>query len=272
MPKLTIITINYNNLEGLKKTFDSVFKQTYHDYEYIVIDGGSSDGSKEYIEENSDKIAYWISETDNGVYHAMNKGIKKANGEYLLFINSGDELYENTSLENALPFLIEDDIITGNLNFISEEKNFVRHGQEQLSFTYMYQNTIWHPSTFIKKEAFNRSTLYDESLKICSDWKWFLLAIYKHQMSYRKIDLIIAKFYLDGISSSPENQKLIKKEREETFKSYFHFSDIDLEKLDELFKNSKELIVLEDRLRSLKNSRLLKILYKLGIFKAYKYL
>ena len=88
MPKLSIITINYNNLEGLKKTFESVFMQTYQDFEYIVIDGGSTDGSKEYIAENTDKINHWVSEPDKGVYHAMNKGIVKASGEYLLFIKT----------------------------------------------------------------------------------------------------------------------------------------------------------------------------------------
>lgn len=83
--RLSIITINYNNLEGLKKTVESVVNQTWQEFEYIVIDGGSTDGSATYLESQNDKITYWVSEPDKGIYSAMNKGIAKATGEYLLF-------------------------------------------------------------------------------------------------------------------------------------------------------------------------------------------
>ena len=89
-PKFSIITVNYNNLEGLKKTVESVKNQTYQKFEYIVIDGGSYDGSLEFIKDNESLLDYWVSEPDSGVYQAMNKGIEKATGEYLLFLNSGD--------------------------------------------------------------------------------------------------------------------------------------------------------------------------------------
>lgn len=88
--KLSIITVNLNNLEGLKKTYDSVVCQTFTDYEWLVIDGGSTDGSREFIEQHQDKFAYWCSEPDKGIYNAMNKGIVRAKGEYLNFMNSGD--------------------------------------------------------------------------------------------------------------------------------------------------------------------------------------
>lgn len=270
--KLSIITINYNNIEGLKKTFKSVFMQTYRNFEYIVIDGGSTDGSKEYIEEHSDKINYWVSEADRGVYHAMNKGIEVAKGEYVLFINSGDELYEKSTLEEVIPLLRGEDIITGNLQFISATHEYLGIGRAQVPFIEMYNDTIWHPSSFIKRKAFEETQLYDEKLKICSDWKWFLLAIFKYKKSYRKIEYTIAKFYLDGISASSENQGLIRKEREQTFIEYFNFSTVDFIKIDELLNDRNALKILEDRLNSLKNSRLLKLLYRLGIFKAYKYL
>ena len=102
MPILSIITINYNNLEGLRSTLNSVFKQTYSDYEYIVIDGGSSDGSEEYLASQGNEITYWISEKDKGIYHAQNKGLSKAKGDYVLFLNSGDEL-EIQILELSYP-------------------------------------------------------------------------------------------------------------------------------------------------------------------------
>ena len=88
--KLSIITVNLNNLEGLKKTYESVVSQTFTDYEWLVIDGGSTDGSREFIEQHQDKFAYWCSEPDKGIYNAMNKGIVRAKGEYLNFMNSGD--------------------------------------------------------------------------------------------------------------------------------------------------------------------------------------
>ena len=101
MSKISIITINYNDLKGLQKTFNSVVNQSNKDFEYIVIDGGSSDGGKEFLEQNSDKLAYWISEKDSGVYNAMNKGIKAAKGEYLLFLNSGDFLVDDNVIEKV---------------------------------------------------------------------------------------------------------------------------------------------------------------------------
>ena len=88
--KLSIITVNLNNLEGLKKTYESVVCQTFTDYEWLVIDGGSTDGSREFIEQHQDKFAFWCSEPDKGIYNAMNKGIVRAKGEYLNFMNSGD--------------------------------------------------------------------------------------------------------------------------------------------------------------------------------------
>jgi len=103
-PILSIITVNLNDVEGLKKTMTSVLEQTWQEFEYIVIDGGSTDGSKEYIESFSDKISVWVSEPDAGIYNGMNKGIKVANGEYLLFLNSGDHLFDNRVLDTNRKF------------------------------------------------------------------------------------------------------------------------------------------------------------------------
>ena len=111
MSILSIITINYNNVLGLKRTLESVTGQSYSNFEYIVIDGGSTDGSKEHILKYSDKISYWISEPDRGIYHAMNKGIAKASGEYLLFMNSGDLFYNNFILNEVIDDISKYDLI-----------------------------------------------------------------------------------------------------------------------------------------------------------------
>lgn len=117
MPKLSIITVNLNNREGLRKTIESVICQSFSDYEYIIIDGGSTDGSKELIELYQNKVTYWISETDKGIYNAMNKGIKTGKGDYCLFLNSGDWLVNSTVIEKEFSDSKQADIIYGNTIF-----------------------------------------------------------------------------------------------------------------------------------------------------------
>ena len=120
--KISIITINFNNCKGLVQTLDSVAQQTYNNYEHIIIDGASTDGSKSIIEQYKNKnphVTYWVSEKDEGIYNAMNKGITHAQGQYLLFLNSGDYIEPNI-LEQAATSLTGTDIIYGNLYFISE--------------------------------------------------------------------------------------------------------------------------------------------------------
>ena len=112
-PKLSIITINLNNAAGLRKTIESVVNQTFTDYEYLIIDGGSTDGSVEVIKEFADKITYWVSEPDKGIYNAMNKGILKARGEYLQFLNSGDWLVDNEVLFRVFSLNHFEDILYG---------------------------------------------------------------------------------------------------------------------------------------------------------------
>src|SRR5476651_1326552 len=115
--KLSIITINFNNAVGLKKTIESLIKQQYREFQFIIIDGGSVDSSVDIIKEYADVIDYWVSEPDTGIYQAMNKGIREANGKYLMFLNSGDYLFENTTLQKMAPILCGEDIVYGNLMF-----------------------------------------------------------------------------------------------------------------------------------------------------------
>jgi len=153
-PKFSIITVNYNNLEGLKKTVESVKNQTYQKFEYIVIDGGSYDGSLEFIKDNESLLDYWVSEPDSGVYQAMNKGIKKASGEYLLFLNSGDHFYNDEVLEKNHKAIKDSDIIYFDLQVVEGDKKFIKTYPNTLSFSYFVEDTLPHPATFIKKEAF----------------------------------------------------------------------------------------------------------------------
>ena len=152
--KLSIITVNYNNLRGLKKTVESVKNQTYQEFEYLVIDGGSTDGSVAYLKDKEITFDYWVSEPDKGVYQAMNKGIKKATGDYVLFLNSGDHFLNNKVLEKNMQFIQGEDIIYFNLQVVENGKTFIKEYPKTLSFSYFVKDTLPHPATFIKKEVF----------------------------------------------------------------------------------------------------------------------
>lgn len=212
--KLSIITINYNNLEGLKKTYDSVVCQTWTDYEWIIIDGGSTDGSREFIEEHQDRFAYWCSEPDKGVYNAMNKGIAKAQGEYLNFMNSGDCFYEKDTLEKVFSKEQESDILYGDILRIYEEGECIYSFGPVVDIYTLYHQNIPHQAMFIRLD-FHRNHLYDENLKLAADWKnWCVAAI--EDTTFEYLPLIIARYPMDGLSSQ---QGELFREEERSFKN-----------------------------------------------------
>jgi glycosyltransferase involved in cell wall biosynthesis len=220
-PKLSIITINFNNEEGLNRTLESVINQSYTEFEYIVIDGGSSDESPNLIKKYSDKISFWVSEPDSGIYNAMNKGIARANGEYLLFLNSGDVLLNCKTLEENIEFVRDFDLVYFNTFLKDEEKEFVKTYSADLSIDYLINDTIPHQGTFIKRSLFDTVGLYDETLRIVSDWKFFLLALIRYNCTYKKIEKTLSVFYLGGISSKAENKYLNDYERKKVLETEF---------------------------------------------------
>lgn len=223
-PKLSIITINLNNASGLRKTIESVISQTFSDFEYIIIDGGSTDGSVDVIKEYSDKITYWVSEPDKGIYNAMNKGIEKATGEYCIFMNSGDCLFNNTIVEEV--FKQENnlgyDIIYGNLQrtFTDNTIDIVLM-PVQITPKFLIESTLCHQITFIRRDLFCRFGKYREDLQVVSDWAFFLKVIVFANTTRHYIDKVICNFRMDGLSSNPKNQKLIANEREKVIDEYF---------------------------------------------------
>jgi len=237
--KLSLITINYNDKLGLQKTFDSVFSQTSNDFEYLVIDGNSNDGSVALIEENQDKISYYISEPDKGIYNAMNKGIKAAKGEYILFINSGDKLASNTVIEQVLPKLVESAIIYGKL--IYSENNIQKSiftPPNKLDLPFFVNHFLPHPASFIKKDLFD-NVLYNENLRIVSDWEFFLKTIIVDKASYKFVDLTISDFDFSGVSSQKDNEQKIENEKKAVYKTLFNFSDTEVDLLK--FASSKRM-------------------------------
>ncbi len=205
--KYSIITINYNNKEGLKKTIQSVLEQTSHDYQFIIIDGGSTDGSTDIIKQNADHIDYWVSEPDGGRYAAMNKGIKQAKGDYLNFMNSGDSFYSPMVLEEIAKMNYTEDIITG--GFYDQEKD-IKHiiMPQEVTLLTMLKNTFNHQATFIKRQLFDKR-LYDENYVIQSDAKFNYQSIIYDNCSVRIIDYIVANYDFNGISS---NLSIVDKE------------------------------------------------------------
>jgi len=248
--KLSIITVNLNNSTGLLKTIKSVVSQTFSDYEYIIIDGGSTDGSVDIIKQYADKITYWVSEPDKGIYNAMNKGILQAKGEYCLFLNSGDYLYSKDVLYNV--FIVnycKEDIITGNSfpiypnqpTKLSKGRAYDRKQKgESLTLYDMYKGTINHCSSFIKRKLFDKYGLYDENYKIVSDWIFFLKVIGLYGIQVEYADVIISCFDKTGISSC--NRKLLEIEREKALESCIPHSILAdysyFDKLESKFKRS----------------------------------
>lgn len=221
MKKLSIITINFNDFEGLQKTIESVINQTYLDYEFIVIDGGSSDHSKSVIEKNQSKITYWVSEKDTGIYNAMNKGILKAKGEYCLFLNSGDYLFNATVLENVFSNKSEADIIYGNMQIDWGNGNMtIGKMPQKIAFEQMYLDTLWHPVSFIKRNLFEKCGMYNEAYKIVADYDFFFKVIIMHSVSMQYVDLVISSYNVNGLSSLAENKILEKNERQKVKQSY----------------------------------------------------
>jgi glycosyltransferase involved in cell wall biosynthesis len=250
--KLSIITVNLNNEAGLQKTLESVFCQTFTDYEYIIIDGGSTDGSLKLIKKHENKFVYWVSEKDNGIYNAMNKGIVKATGTYLLFLNSGDTLYTEHSLSDFFDYSNGEAIVYGNVYVIEKEKEWLKTYPDKLSFGFFLRDALHHQSTLIKKTIFEKGGLYDEDLKIVSDWKVSMNAICIDQVSYKHIDCCISTYPRDGFSSNPENIELFKRERESVVEEYYPLFIEDYEKAKETTLKLKEC---EAALRNINASR-----------------
>lgn len=230
---ISIVTINFNNEIGLKETLESVHSQSYTSIHHIVIDGASTDGSVKVIEKYAANLHYWVSEQDTGIYNAMNKGIRTAMGDYILFLNSGDKLINNTIIEDIVKKGLAHDLIYGDLLFFDGKKEWTWNLPSTLTFQSFYKSTIPHPSTFIKRTLFERIGLYDEGLKIVSDWKFFILAIAKYNCSYKHIDQIISIYDFNGISSKQENFDLIEAERKLVLEENFQLFIADYEKLDQ---------------------------------------
>lgn len=210
---LSIITINYNNNNGLRKTIESVVSQSFHDFEYIIIDGASTDGSvvsiKELTDNNTSIPCYWTSEPDNGIYNAMNKGIAKSHGEYLLFLNSGDFLVEEDVLNRVFSHKCYADVLCARC-YVSDNGERIWTSPlppNHITLGWLYWNGMMHQSTFIRRSLFDSIGLYDETFKWLADFQFWYKAFIYNDASSQSIDVITTDYNLDGTSSLSRSSK-----------------------------------------------------------------
>lgn len=230
---LSIISINLNNIYGLKKTIESVISQTCKKFEWIIIDGDSSDGSKELIKSYEKYIDFWISEPDKGIYNAMNKGIQKSTGKYLLFLNSGDVLISNSIVCDILPHLINKDIYIGKQKSV---KGIFYPKDDSLDIIYsIFNSSLPHQASFISRSLFEKFGLYDEELEICSDWKFFFNVTILQNCSIGLLPFIVSEVEPNGISE--KNTIKSKKERELTLNKYKRIHE-----LSNFYTSNREII------------------------------
>lgn len=220
--KLSIITVNLNNRDGLQKTIESVVSQTFKDFEWMVIDGGSTDGSKELIEQYADHFAYWVSEPDKGIYNAMNKGVRMAKGDYLQFLNSGDWLWDSHILQNVFSNNDVDntDILYGKCLVHDTNGEVFEYGPHYDIFTpfSLVYSTISHPASFTRRNLFDRVGIFDETFRIAGDLEFFFRAIIINSATTKFIDQAITHFSGGGVSmTSPIT---IEKEKEVIINKY----------------------------------------------------
>ena len=223
--KLSIITINRNNENGLRKTITSVLNQSWSDFEYIIVDGASTDNSVDVIKNEISSVPkglnsriQFISEADTGVFNAMNKGIVMAKGDYLLFLNSGDFFVDNNVLSNVFCVMRETDILSCSCRVSKNgEQVFITTPPTNYTFGFFYNNSLAHQATFIKKDLFNKFGLYREDLKFMGDWEFFVRTIVIAGASTQNIDVILTDYNMEGISSVSNNQYSIIKEKQTVF-------------------------------------------------------
>jgi len=273
--KISVITVCKNAENTIEKTFHSVFNQTYQNIEYIVIDGGSADKTPDIINKYRDKIGYFISEPDNGIYEAMNKGIKASVGDILYFLNADDVIHDEHVFENVINTFKNDnsDIVFGNMlcsnnkNLPEKELNMkpgdiYKYNFFKSGFSFMKQS-ICQQVMFYKKNLFDKYGLYDESYKIYGDWEINARFMLKHKCLCKYIDRTITNFDLGGISTkkSAETDRIRESEfnkikelylkREAFFhkiiyKNLYFFMSKHLRSLLRLYDNNKNIQILLD--------------------------
>ena len=245
MHKISIITVNYNNCNGLQKTIKSVLGQNYNNIEYIIIDAGSTDGSVELIKETSssypDSITYWSSEKDSGIYDGMNKGIRQATGDYCLFLNSGDWLYSSKTLSKVFENTeyVEDLIIGRQVHYSKLGYPQSRHYHvDEMDKFYFYADTLPHQCTFIKTSLLEKIGGYHTDYKIVSDWIFWYEAVSLFDAKAIAVNVFVAIQEKGGVSS--DLQKCLNETNKYLLSVTSGYSPNEMMRVREAFANELE--------------------------------
>lgn len=247
--KISVITVVFNDLAGLKKTVKSVLSQDDKNFEYIIIDGNSTDGCKEYIQELA-SFAKVKSEPDTGIYNAMNKAVRMAKGKYCIFMNAGDEFCDCTVIGKANKELQDMDFYVGHTIEIGEKKTQRFPAPSKMSVGHLLSTSIYHQSTFTRTQLLLKNP-YREDLKIVSDWAFFFKQ-WLNGATYKHLNFFVSNYYLGGYSS--QNVTKIEKERKRVINDLIparlqeHYKD-KTERLEKRVKLYKEENKVVDRVR-----------------------
>ncbi len=219
-PKISIITIVYNNVRDIEYTILSVLDQSYNNIEYIVIDGKSTDGTLEVIKKYKNRITTCISERDEGIYDAMNKGLEQATGDYVLFLNSGDALYDKDTIATVVEKGNNADIIYGDTKLIDEQHHVIGDRRHKAPSTFDWQSfrfgmNICHQAIYIKRDI---TSPYDLKYQLSADIDWVIRAAKKAKTT-QYINTYVARYLVGGMSQKKHRQSL--KERYDIFKKHY---------------------------------------------------
>ena len=224
--KFSVITISLNAGDTIKKTCESICSQTFRDFEWIVIDGQSTDGTLEFLDYYSEEISILISERDSGIYNAMNKGIAHASGDYCVFMNAGDSFYDENTLSHVAKYA-DSELLYGDVVLKSEgpvlsckNEKIIKY-PEHLTGNFFLKNTLSHQSSFYKRNLFEEYGGYDQAFKIAGDYEMFVRLLKKHNISSRYIARPLSLYFLGGISNDLKFRSLRKREYHQIRWKYF---------------------------------------------------
>lgn len=225
--KISIITVCYNAKDTIEETFLSIVNQTYKNVELIVIDGGSTDGTLEVIDKYKENISHFVSETDKGIYDAMNKGIDFVTGDFVSFLNANDTFYDEKVLEKVAETLRENfdaEFLFGDAEYISEDKKTSRiQTYEGITNNFAFlANNICHQSIFYKKSLFDRFGKYSNDYKIYADWAFNIKCLVENKVLAIYLPTAICKFQLGGACSNSKTKNNCKVDKNLLIDSYFN--------------------------------------------------
>lgn len=243
--KISIVTVCKNPGSAIERTIQSVIQQTHPALEYIIIDGTSDDGTQELIEKYTNSVSKVISEPDNGIYDAMNKGISQSTGDFIAFLNAGDYLIHPTVVEIVVQKIrqakwTDIDVVYGDVITFEPTNGRAWIGENRpLSKLSLYSGSLPHPATLHHRDAFKKNGLYNSEFKIAGDYEWFVRGHEKNSLSFRHLNVVMAVFINDGISTDAKWRLLHEQEKRRLHEMHYSKYDQRILKIGQFLRKNK---------------------------------